>query len=49
MLNGITDRDLLMQWQRSFAGFPNIRVVQDKESDHSFSSHRSWLVRTVTD
>jgi uncharacterized protein len=83
MLNGVTGRDLLMQWQRlhglseaitafsprpvllvtaghdsifpssdytrSIAGFPNIRLVQNEESDHSFSSHRSWLVRTVTD
>jgi uncharacterized protein len=36
-------------YARAIAGIPNIRMVQNEESDHSFSSHRSWLVQTVTD
>jgi pimeloyl-ACP methyl ester carboxylesterase len=33
----------------SIAGFPNIQLVSNEESDHGFSSCRPWLVQTVTD
>jgi pimeloyl-ACP methyl ester carboxylesterase len=83
MLNGVTDHELLRQWESlpplsdsiaafaprpvllvtagkdsifpfsdyrdSIARFRSIRCVQNEESDHSFSSCRPWLVRTVTD
>jgi pimeloyl-ACP methyl ester carboxylesterase len=33
----------------SIAGFDNIQLIRDEESDHGFSASRSWLVRTVAD
>lgn len=36
-------------YRESIARYPNIRLAQNEESDHSFSSCRPWLVRTVTD
>jgi pimeloyl-ACP methyl ester carboxylesterase len=33
----------------SIAGFPNIQLIRNEESDHGFSACRPWLARTVTD
>lgn len=33
----------------TIAAFRNIQLVTKEESDHSFSAHRPWLVRTVDD
>ena len=33
----------------AIAGFLNIQLIRSDESDHGFSSRRSWLARTVTD
>jgi uncharacterized protein len=32
----------------SIAGFGNIELIGNKESDHGFSASRRWLVQTVT-
>jgi uncharacterized protein len=37
------------QYADSLAGFPNIQLIRNRESDHGFSACRPWLVQTVTD
>jgi len=46
------DRDSIFppsHYADSIIGFSNIQWIRSAESDHGFSTRRSWLVRTVTD
>jgi pimeloyl-ACP methyl ester carboxylesterase len=37
------------QYAGSLAGFPHVELICNPESDHGFSTCRSWLVQTVSD
>lgn len=37
------------QYTDLIAGFANIQMVNDEESDHGFSSSRPWLAQFITD
>jgi uncharacterized protein len=46
------DKDVIFpasHYMDSLAGFSNIQLIRNEESDHGFSAYRPWLVRTVAD